>query len=240
MYKEYFKEVISVLDNICTVQETEIKKASELIYECVKNDNIVHVFGTGHSHLVGVDMYARSGGLLNINAMLDGSIMPTAGAMRASAMEKVKGIAEIILSQYKISEGDIMIIVSNSGRNNVPIEMALLARKMNLKTIGITSLEHSKASPSNNKCGKNLYELVDIVLDNGTVSGDCALTVNGIKTGAISSISGMTLGNAIVVESIKLLSENKKRFNVYGNNNSVGGNSNEELCNMYKGRIKHI
>lgn len=240
MHKDYISELIKKIDIASKTQENGIKECALEIYNTVIDDKIVHIFGTGHSHLVGVDLYAKAGGLVNINAMLDSVVTPSGGAMRSSALEKLEGLGAIIFGQYKIDKGDLMIVVSNSGRNPVPIDIAILAKEKGLKVIVITSLSHSKKSESRHKTGQLLYEFADIVLDNKTISGDCALDINGISTGSMSTIVGMALGNAIMVEAIDLLTKNQQKIRVFGNNNSDGSNSNEQLTMLYKDRIKHL
>ncbi len=94
--------------------------------------------------MIGIEMFARAGGLANVEAMLDNTILTNFGAQRGGSIERLSGLAEIIWDDYKIEEGDIILIVSNSGRNAVPIEMAMLAQEKGIYTIALTSLKHSK------------------------------------------------------------------------------------------------
>ncbi|WP_240516018.1 SIS domain-containing protein [Candidatus Izimaplasma bacterium ZiA1] len=80
-------------------------------------------------------------------------------------------------------KGDLFIVISNSGRNSIPIEFALRAKKEGHKVVVLTSLEQNKQYPSRHISGKKIYEIGDYVLDNCVLSGDGLFTIDGIVTG---------------------------------------------------------
>ena len=161
----YIDEVQKLISNIKESQKDNIKKAAEVFAETIKKDKIIHVFGTGHSHMIGIEMFVRAGGLANVEAMLDNTILTNFGAMKGGEIERLSGLAEVIWNDYEINEGDIMVIVSNSGRNAVPVEMAMLAKEKGIYVIALTSLNHSQSVESRHESGKRLFELADLVID---------------------------------------------------------------------------
>ncbi|NMB08424.1 MAG: SIS domain-containing protein [Tissierellia bacterium] len=236
---KYFNAVEDLVKEIKETQMDNINKAAEVFAKTIKEDKIIHVFGTGHSHMIGIEMFARAGGLANVEAMLDNTILTNFGAQRGGSIERLSGLAEIIWDDYKIEEGDIILIVSNSGRNAVPIEMAMLAQEKGIYTIALTSLKHSKNVESRHESGKRLFELADLVIDNCAPKGDGLLDFDGIQSGASSTISGSIVVNSIVAETLDILSKEGHKLPVYVSQN-VDGYNNDDLYKKYENRIKHL
>ena len=113
------------------------------------------------------------------------------------------------------------------------------AKKEGNKVIVLTSLEQSQKYPSRHSSGKKLYEIGDYVLDNCVPSGDGLFEVDGITTGAASSIQGMALLNTIVFESLKKASSEGIKLPLFASQN-VDGYNNDDLYERYNGRIKHM
>jgi uncharacterized phosphosugar-binding protein len=116
-------------------------------------------------------------------------------------IERVEGLAEVILSGYTFGPDDIMIIFSASGRAAVPLEMALGAKERGLDVVAVTSLAESQARPTTHPSGKRLFEIADVVIDVGTPSGDALVKLDGLDNPVGP---GSTLANAAVVNEIKV------------------------------------
>jgi uncharacterized phosphosugar-binding protein len=236
---EYYARVKQQLDHIVLGQESLINQAAGWFAEALVNDRIIHTFGTGHSHMVGLELFVRAGGLANVNAMLDSIVMTAEGSRRSAEIERVPGLAKIIWDQHRISAGDLMVVISNSGRNAMPIEMALIAKEFGLKIIAITSIQQSSKYPSRHPGGKKLMEIADLVLDNRVPPGDGVMDISGNLTGPVSSVSGIFLVNLIATEAMKIAAATGMKLPIYHSQN-IDGFSNEELYALYAGRIKHL
>ncbi len=235
----YSKKIIEVLEIAEEVNKENIAVLAQKLAENIESDHIIHTFGTGHSHMIGIELFARAGGLGNVNAILDPNTLTAFGAQRSGAMEKLCGVSDIIFDSYKIAKGDIMIISSNSGRNAMPIEMALRCQKEGIYTVAVTNLKQSQTTSSRHPSGKKLYECVDLVLDTCVPEGDAMLEIRDIKTGPASSISSMVLLNTAVGEAIKILVEKGIRPYVFQSQN-VDGFDNDAIYAHYSDRIKHF
>jgi len=236
---KYYNEIQKLLERINETQYEKIIETSKLFARKVEEDKIVHFFGTGHSHMISIEMFVRAGGLANINAILDDTITTAAGARKGSKLEGLSGLAEIIWEQYNIDKSDIMVIISNSGRNSVPVEMAMKAKKEGLTLIAITSLDHSRNCLSRHTSGKRLFELADIVLDNCVPGGDSLLEFGGIKSGPGSTMAGVFIVNSILSETLKILNEKGIPLPIFTSQN-VDGFNNDDLYRKYSSRIKHM
>tara|TARA_B100001109_G_C18766083_1_gene428352 strand:- start:190 stop:906 length:717 start_codon:yes stop_codon:yes gene_type:complete len=236
---DYHKASKKLFDKIIKTNNKIIPKAVSWFTDAIISDNLIHTFGTGHSHMIGLELFVRAGGLGNINAMLDSIVMTSEGARRSGSIERISGLAEIIWNQHKISKKDMFIVISNSGRNALPIEMAQLAKKNGNKVIAITSIEQSKKYPTRIKGQKKLYEIADIVIDNCVPPGDGLLKVGNEITGAASTIAGCFIVNLISSEAIKEAHKAGIKLPIYFSQN-IDGFDNESIYNQYEKRVKHL
>ena len=240
MYEfEYMNKITEVLEKSYETNKDLIKDLSVKFAENIKTGHVIHTFGTGHSHMVGIELFARAGGLGNVDAMLDPDTLTAFGAQRSGAIEKLSGLADIIYDQYNIQKGDIMSITSNSGRNAVPIEMAMRCQKEGIYTVAVTNLEQSKNTTSRHPSGKRLFECVDAIIDTAGPTGDSMMTIGSIKTGPASSITSMFLLNTIVTEAIKILDAEGIKAPVLQSQN-VDGFDNDAIYKAYEGKVKHF
>ena len=156
-------------------------------------------------------------------------------------MERVEGMADVMLHYYEPSAKDALIIISNSGRNAAPIEMAKGAKARGVPVIAITSLAHSKGTNSRHSSGKKLYELADVVIDNGCPKGDCLMHLEGLRqpVGAGSGVAGLFIAHSIIVQTIQNLLERGIEPPVFMSGNLDGSDEfNHRFIERYKGRIK--
>jgi uncharacterized phosphosugar-binding protein len=240
MYKyAYINKVVELIDKIYETQQPVIDELAKKFAENIKNNHIIHVFGTGHSHMIGIELFARAGGLGNVNAILDQDVLTSNGARRSGALEKVSGISDVIFDQHKFEKGDIMIVTSNSGRNAMPIEMAMRAKKEGVYTVAMTNLKQSEKTTSRHPSGKRLFECVDIVIDSCVPEGDSMMDVGNVKTGPGSSVSGVVILNTIVNEALQILAKEGVKLPVFQSQN-VDGFNNDEIYNNYEDRVKHF
>lgn len=239
MKLEYGNKLVEVLEQAEMKNLTVIEELASRFAKNIMDDKLIHTFGSGHSHMVGIELFARAGGLGNINAILDPDTLTVFGAKRSGAIERISGISDVIYDSNHIEEGDIMIITSNSGRNTMPIEMALRCKKEHIYTVAVTNVEQSKNSTSRHSSGKKLYECVDIVIDTCGPFGDVLTTIGEYKSGPASNIVSMFLLNTIVNEAIKKVVAAKGKPYVFSSQN-VDGFDNDAIYEHFDGRCKHF
>jgi len=100
--------------------------------------------------------------------------------------------------------GDLLFVISLSGRQVMPVELAAHARERGLTVIGLTSLAYPQAVSSRHPSGHYLKDECDIVLDNKIAVGDGELTAEGADTtfGPVSSITTIALMQAVVADAM--------------------------------------
>jgi uncharacterized phosphosugar-binding protein len=224
-------------------QSENLQKASKTIFDSLSKSGVWHLFGTGHSSIVVQEAFHRAGGLVPVNPWLEEYLMPQAGPRRNGPMEKLSGLNQVIFDLYKPQAGEVLTLVSNSGINPTIIEMAQLARKNKISTIGITNLEHSKQTPSRDKSKLKLFEVVDIVLDTGGVKGDAAVEIKGVDVpvGPLSSILNIFIINALTILICEEFAKAGLEAPVYLSANLPGGpERNRKLEEKYRSRILRL
>lgn len=236
---EFNQKVKTIIDDITNIEQGKINEAAKIIFESIKNDGVVHVFATGHSHMFAEELFYRAGGLVNVNPILEPCLMQHEGAIRSTKLERLTGIAETIFNSINKLPNEPFIIVSNSGINAVPVEMAHLAKKNGHPVIVITSLETSVKLNPRNQFNCHLYELADVVINNHTPYGDGVIAKPYALVGAVSSIAGAYIAQSLVLAIIELYETNNIHPPVYHSANTPGGDEhNQKLYDKYKGRIR--
>lgn len=239
--EQYLNAVLEVLKKVQFTQMERIRQAAVLVADAIAHDGIVHVFGAGHSHLLAEEIFFRAGGLAPVNAILEPSLMLHAGATKSTAIEKIPGYATILLEYHNVRPGDVLIIVSNSGVNSVPVELAIQARARQVPTIGLTCIAYSQRLAPKNPAGKRLYEVVDVVIDNGGFPGDAVLEVTGLKAriGPTSTVVGAAILNALIVEAIQRLQAKGFEPPVFLSSHLDGAEQhNAQVIQRYRERIR--
>jgi uncharacterized phosphosugar-binding protein len=238
---EYTKAIQDIIEKVIATQMDAIQEAAEIVAETVANDGILYTFGTGHSHVIAEDVAYRAGGLAPVDAILEASLTGHEKVFQSEYMERVEGMAEVILNYYKPAPKDALMVISNSGRNAAPIEMADIARQRGMKVIAITSLQHSQGTSSRHSSGKKLYQIADIVIDNGCPKGDCLLHLDEMRQpiGAGSGVLGLLIIHTIIVQAIQNLVERGIDPPVFMSGNIDGSDEfNQPFLDRYWGRIK--
>lgn len=237
----YIEEIEKIINKVKDTQMNSINEASKLIKEVVQNDRLVHVFGCGHSQMYAEEIFYRAGGLVAINAILEPALSLRPEATKSTWFERLDGYAKKILDSEETKEGDVIIVASTSGRNSVPIEIALEAKKKGMKVIALTSSEFTNDVTSRHASGKKLIDIADVVLDNCGVSGDASLEVDGFSTrfGPTSSVIGFMILQSIIAQAISSLLEEGVEPEIWVSSNlDKGDEINKNHINKYKNRIK--
>jgi len=244
LYRQYFKKIQNILDEVLKNEYKNIEKAAGIISESIKKDGIIHVFGCSHAGILAEEMFYRAGGLVVISPIFGQELMLNVRPItRTTAVERLHGYAGILLEGHNIQPQDIMIVSSNSGRNPVAIEMAMEAKKRGLTVIAVTSMEFSKAVTSRHESGKRLFEVADLTLDNKGVLGDALMEADGFegKFGPSSNIVGCTILHSVMVQAIENLVSEGINPPVFTSANIDGAEEkNRILMEKYKNRVSYL
>ena len=211
---EYLLKCREILDKIGE-QEDQIQKAADWFAESILAGRMVHVFGSGHSRIMVEEMWPRYGSFPGFNPIVElsltyhNNVVGANGQRQAMYLENVSGLAEKILRNFGLSEKDTALIISSSGCNVVPIEMAELFQKKKIKVVALITQKHLTASTSKRTDGKKLSDFADLLLDTGAPAGDSMIRVDGLETPVSpgSTVGGIMIINSIKAEVARLLTE---------------------------------
>lgn len=208
----FMQEAQAMLARILENEMPAIEQASEICANSIAGDGLVHMFGTGHSRILIEEMYPRHGSYPGFHSMVELSltfhnqVVGSNGQRQAMFIEHIEGLAEQILRNFVISAPDSFMVFSNSGVNEVVVDMALQVKKRDLPLIVIVSKAHCEASKPKHSSGKKLIDLADVVIDNGTPAGDALVDIEGMD---VPVGPGSTVGGATVINAIKSLTAEK-------------------------------
>ncbi|NMB24849.1 MAG: SIS domain-containing protein [Firmicutes bacterium] len=243
-YIDYFEQVAAIFNLIHKTQREAIEQAANMITTAMTNENsILHIFGTGHSHMLAEELFYRAGGFANVNAMLETGLMLHEGAAKSTALERLHGYAPKILDRYGVRSGEVLIIASNSGINPVPVEMARTAHERGLSTIAITSLKHSRSMESRDHMGQKLFDVADLTIDNCCEFGDASVSIDGLPypIGPLSSLAGILILNGTMCQVAEnLIAQGVIPPTYVSSNIGVGDEVASKWVEVFRGRIKHL
>ncbi|RDG35708.1 SIS domain-containing protein [Streptomyces corynorhini] len=239
---QFFDAAIERLQRVRDEESAGIAAAGAAIADTVAAGGRLFAFGAGHSSLAAQDVVYRAGGfavmnLLVVPGVVGVDVMP---ATLGSALERVDGLASAVLGSSPAEAGDALVIISLSGRNALPVEMALAARELGMKVIGVTSVAYTERTTPRHHSGTFLKDHCDIVLDSRIPVGDAELTATGIEApfAPASTVVTSALMQAMMATAAGELVERGIEPPLLRSGNVDGGLEwNSRVMNEYRDRI---
>ena len=243
--KEYYYKINEIMQAVINQERVNIEKAALLVAQKVLNDKLFYVFGTGaHSIMPTMEVFKRAGGLCNVQGIFPPGLTDFDGSPKT---ERVNNFASEIFAWYGVEKNDLLLICNVNGINPMTIDAALEAKKMGIKTVGITSIEFAENAeqkiPHRHPSNKNLHELVDLVINAHVPVGDALLDIPGVpvKVGAGSTYPMILIVNSIIVRAISIVVEKGGEPPVLLSGNTAKGEPyNQKYYEKYRMRIRHF
>ena len=248
----YLDAADQILADIRATQTEPLETASQWCAETIAQGGLVHLFGTGHSRIPVEEVFPRHGSFPGFHPIVELSmtfhtqVVGANGQRQAMFIEKMEGLGEEILKNFIFRPYDTFIIFSNSGVNNVVMEVALGAKQRGMKVIAVVSKEHTEKTPPKHKSGLRLPDVADLTLDNCTPAGDALVTVDGLDypVGPGSTIGYAVLVNALKGRVAELLTERGQPPLVLTSSVLIGSEKSAELFdaayNDHRDRMKVV
>jgi uncharacterized phosphosugar-binding protein len=237
--EQYIERANELLSRAWQTNAPVIARLAPIIGASVAKGGVVHTFGSGHSELISREIIGRAGGLVCVSGIID----PTGGFI-----ENLPGYGTRLVErhdrQYQLLAGEVIVVISNSGKNGSPIDVALLAKQKGLVVVALTCMAMSRVTPSQHPCGKRLFEVADHVLDNGGVAGDAMVEVAAgspdsqpVMAGPTSTLIGCSILNWLMLSVIDWLKANGHPLPILRSQNFGGMQRNRQLADKYQGRL---
>lgn len=241
VFGEYFNIIQGLLSHILETQYKEIEEAAKAVSRTIIDDGMVYVYGSGHAHMSAEELFYRAGGIANVYPIFIEPLMLHESAPVSSLLEKEEGYVKGIVDALPISNHDVIIVTSTSGRNAAPIEAAIAGRGKGAVVITIFSREYSLISPSGHSSGKRLMDIGHVKIDNGAPVGDAALVLDGMeaKVAPVSSVVNFVILQSIIAQAVQdCLEEGFTDIPVFKSGNLPGGKEfNETMIEKYSRRV---
>ena len=202
---QYLQHCQSIHARVAEQVET-IAEVADVFAKSILAGGMVHLFGSGHSRIMVEEMWPRYGSFPGFNPIVELSltfhnlVVGANGQRQAMFIENVSGLAKQVLRNFALKETDSALVISSSGCNIVPIEMAEEFQRRGVKVVALVSEQHSKPSTSKRADGKKLTDFADIILDTGAPLGDSMVSIDGLET---KVAPGSTVGGCLIINSIK-------------------------------------
>ncbi len=238
-YHTYLRRIYDIIEQVVADEDESIQTAATWMADSLAAGGIVHLFGSGHSHMVAEEVFHRAGSMLPLSPMLDANLT-FLGHLNATLLERSPGYGSVIINSHDIRPGEVVFVISNSGVNPVPVEAALAARERGAKTISISSVEHYVNVPPRTSDGQRLSDVVDLAIDTHVPHGDALVRIPGVESpvGGASSVVGLAIINAIIVEAAAIMARRGDEPPVIPSMNVPDGDEKMEvLVEKYGARL---
>jgi uncharacterized phosphosugar-binding protein len=244
MRTDYFQQVLSRLQAVMVQQQAAIEQAAQWIADALAEDHLVWIFGASHAGILSEELVYRAGGLVPISPIfLPGLTCDVRPITLTSWLERLDGYAATAVSEVPIQAGDVLIVHSVSGRNAAPVEVALYGKECGARVVALTSLDYSQSVSPRSQAGKRLFEVADLVIDNGAPRGDAVVQLPDFPqpVAPVSTVLGAAILNAVVSEACAILLERGIQPPVFMSANLEGGDAhNARLMKRYRGRVLYL
>ncbi|AKR54938.1 sugar isomerase [Devosia sp. H5989] len=225
-----------------------LDRAAARLADQIAADRLVYIFGPGgHSNLASQEVFFRAGGLMHVSAILDEGTLLSNGALRSMAIERTPGYGKVVITDQRLGEGDLLILVNAYGINAALIDAALEAKRRRVFVIGVSSREHASNTspdhPARHPTKHNLHEIVDIAIDTKVPIGDAVVRVPGMSQdiAAISTFANAFALNCLVIRTVAKLVERGIEPPVWRSGNAPGGDeANARFIARFHDRVRAL
>ncbi len=233
--QNYSRVLQESMEYVIKEDKDRIQQAAKMMSGSIQQDKKVYFFGTGHSYIIGQEIFARAGGYAGFIPILENELGMN-HAFKSTLIERTTEYVDVLMELYPFKKGDTIVMTSNSGRNALLVELAQRLKEIGVNIVALTALEASKNSTSRHESGLRLFELADVILDNRSVYGDASIShTEVVKTGPTSTVMSCFIIQLVVTTFVQLEIDRGMDVPVFRSSNIDGGDAyNEKLFDIYR------
>lgn len=240
------------MDKIEETQLENIKKAAIIMADSIEKERWVHTFGCGHATLPIQEMYPRIGGFVGFHPMLELPLTYFANITKGMSvqnfvfLERVEGYGKEIMKGYNFHKDDCFWLFSHTGINAVNIDIALKIKEMGNKLIVFGSAAEAEGKQTRHSCGKNLFDLADVVIDTCVPIQDACVSLKNHfdKVGPVSTLAFVSSVWMTVLTVAEILADRGVKLHIHPSHNVPGDTTAkerlEDCLTTYKKRVAGI
>jgi uncharacterized phosphosugar-binding protein len=240
----YLDEVMALLQEVRQTQAEAVERVAHLFAETIANDHLIYVFGPSHAGILAQEIFYRAGGLVPVNAILPPGLTSNVRPISLTTrLERLPGFGTQIIAETPIAAGDVLVVISVSGRNITAVEVAQQAQARGATIVAVTAVNYSRSVAPRQPGAPRLFEMADLVLDLCSPVGDALVQVAGLpqRVGPSSTVVGAAILNSVVVRTAELLLEQGHEAPVFISANVDGTDEhNQRWLEHYKGRLTYL
>jgi len=240
--ERYYRKVLALQTEVIESQRKVLEDAAAQMATTIAQDGRIFIFGTGHSHMMAEEAFYRAGGIAPVVPIFSSALMLHEKPNLSSHLERTGGLAEVLLGEYQVRPGEMILIFSNSGVNRLPVEMAIKSKDCGLFVVSVSSLAYARMAPMSS-LGKRLDEVADIAIDNYGEPGDALVQImeTGWLVGPSSTIIGALIWNCLLTECVVRLSASGVTLPIFASLNMPGAaEHNAELLDKWRMYNPHL
>lgn len=240
--QRYFGALQRLQTEVVEAQEETLVRVASRMANTVSKGGRIFVFGSGHSHMLAEEGFFRAGGLAAVVPIFSSALMLHEDPEVSGRLERTGGLAAALLNRYDPQPAEIIFVYSNSGVNQLPVEIALEAGSRGLFVVAVLSLAYARVSPLS-AIGKRLDEVADAVIDNGGQPGDALVAIPGMewRVGPTSTVIAALIWNCLVTETVNQLQQAGATVPVFASHNMPGAREhNQVLIKQWRKLNPHL
>ena len=241
--KEYFALVKASINDAYLEESSDLKKVANIICDTMVNKGVVQLFGSKHANEFVNELNFRAGGLAPYHGMnvsiLDEKGLVDHDIIESNAVYDDTKYLDLLLSQYKLDDRDMIIIVSQYGNEPLVVELAKRYHDNGQKVIAVVNMKSYEVALAKHESGKKLLDYADMSLDMGASEPDVALKIGDYRIGQTSSTIANVIAQMLTGEVYNCFIERGLEAPVLLSANIKGADvHNNALTDVYEGRVR--
>ena len=227
--RDYQEKAAGILEEISR-EPAQLERAAEVIARGYLRGGTIYVFGCTHSAILAEDVFYRAGAPAFWRPLWGpGMSIATTPGFLTSAMEHSEEVGHAVIECSQMGRGDVLVLLSTSGKNAAPVAAAESALKRGAELIIVTSSAYRDQKGGHSTIANLQYFEKDaVIIDNHVPCGDASITAAGCAMGPLSTIAGSFIMHSLSALAVEKIVAAGRTPPVFLSSNAPGGLAHNE------------